>query len=185
MHTLARAIPSDEVRACGISAKLGYRLACPGDGCALLRALGEELPADPQATCPVEELAAGDNDLVLRTLDELRREMQSHLAKLRSLRAERTRGIRHADAPPSPVAIVTPPCASTGAIRRPSPPTSLHPILADYLTDAVTRHPAYADAVGDIAGGDEQRVRFLTTAASLAMSGMPLDRACALAACGS
>ena len=168
MQTLARAIPSEEAHECGISAKLGYRVACPADGCALLRALGHELPADPEATCPVEELAHGGNDLVLRTLDELRNEMQSQFAERQALRAERTRSMPHADASPSLVVIATPPCGMTTATKW--PPVSLHPILSHYLTDAVARNPAYADAVGDIAGGDEQRVRFLTTVASLAMS---------------
>ena len=98
MDTNACAHSSDEAPACGIAGKLGYRVACPESGCALLHALGEELPADRQAVCPVEELAHGDNDLVLRTLDELRREMQSHFAQLRILRAERSRGTRHANA---------------------------------------------------------------------------------------
>ncbi len=98
MDTSSRAIPSEKARTCGIAGKLGYKVACPEGGCSLLRALGESLPADRHAICPVEELAHGDNDLVLRTLDELRREMQSHFAELRAFGAERTRGTRHADA---------------------------------------------------------------------------------------
>jgi hypothetical protein len=66
---------SGEPRACGIARRLGYTVRCPDGGCALLDSLGKELPADRRAVCPVEDLA-GDNVVVLWTMDELRREMQ-------------------------------------------------------------------------------------------------------------
>lgn len=85
------------LRGCGIADKLGYRVICPKDGCALLRALGEQRPTDDRVSCPVEELAAGGNALVLRTLDALRRELERHSLHERARRAERSRALRHAD----------------------------------------------------------------------------------------
>jgi hypothetical protein len=95
----ARSLRSSEAaRSCGIAGRLGYAVVCPEGGCALLRALGDELPTDRRAVCPLEERAHGDNETVLRTLDELRREMQRHPAAFLALRAEATRARRHTDA---------------------------------------------------------------------------------------
>ncbi len=84
-------------RSCGIASRLGHHVACPDGGCALLRALGEALPADPGAACPIDELAGADNELVLRTLDELRRDVERHPEWKRARTATQTRAVRHAD----------------------------------------------------------------------------------------
>lgn len=76
MNTTADVRTVEAARACGIAAKLGYTVACPASGCALLGALDMVLPADGNAICPVEALAHGDNVVVLWTLDELRRQME-------------------------------------------------------------------------------------------------------------
>ena len=76
MNTGSSAECLEQPRACGIAANLGHEVACPEGGCALLHALGEEIPQDSQAVCPVEKLAHGDLGLVLWTLDELRQRME-------------------------------------------------------------------------------------------------------------
>ena len=99
MNTAACAECFDHSRTCGIAAKLGYGAPCPAGGCALLQALHQELPEDRQTICPVETLARGDNDLVLWTLDELRRQMQRDPEGWQSaVRADRSQGLRHAAA---------------------------------------------------------------------------------------
>ena len=81
----------EQPRACGIAANLGHDVACPEGGCALLHALGEAIPEDPQAVCPVEKLAGGKIGLVLWTLDELRQRMERDPAGWQnSLRSERS-----------------------------------------------------------------------------------------------
>lgn len=84
-------------RVCGIARKLGYTVECPPEGCSLLHAMGEELPEDDRV-CPIEELARGDNAVVLWTLDELRRELQRDPMPAGALRFGQDRGSRHADA---------------------------------------------------------------------------------------
>jgi len=99
VNTASSAERSEQARACGIAANLGHEVACPDGGCALLHALGEELPEDRRAICPVDKLAHGDIDLVLWTLDELRRQMQRDPDGWQNAtRAERSRGLRHAAA---------------------------------------------------------------------------------------
>jgi hypothetical protein len=81
----------EQPRACGIAANLGDEVACPEAGCALLHALGEEIPEDPQAVCPIEKLAHGDRGLVRWTLNELRQRMERDPAGWQnSLRSERS-----------------------------------------------------------------------------------------------
>lgn len=98
MDTASCARPSKVARSCGIASKLGYNAACPAGGCALLDALGYELPSDRRDVCPVEDLAQGDNVIVLWTFDELRREMQRESAVLRTVDAEPAEATRHTDA---------------------------------------------------------------------------------------
>jgi hypothetical protein len=94
MNTASNAERFEHGRACGIAANLGHDVECPDGGCALLHALGEELPKDPEAVCPVEKLANGDIDLVLWTLDELRQRMQRDPEGwLKVARAERSSGL--------------------------------------------------------------------------------------------
>lgn len=97
MDTASHADSSVETRMCGIAGRLGYTVPCPDGGCALIRALGEELPADCRVICPAEELARDGNELVLRTLDELRREMEQRTSAWAARRAQPLRSAHHAD----------------------------------------------------------------------------------------
>lgn len=97
MDTASHADTSVEARTCGIAGKLGYTVACPDGGCALIRALGEDLPADSRVICPAEELARDGNTLVLWTLDELRREMEERPSAWHARGAQPLRGAHHAD----------------------------------------------------------------------------------------
>jgi hypothetical protein len=96
MSTATAALPMPS-RTCGIARKLGNEVQCPPGGCALLRSLGETLPADAATRCPVDALARGDNELVLWTLDALRRELERDPHEVGALRHEHNRGSRHAD----------------------------------------------------------------------------------------
>lgn len=96
MSTATDTLPAT-TRTCGIAHKLGNDVPCPPGGCALLRSLGEVLPPDAATICPIDELARGDNELVLWTLDELRRELERDPRAVGGLRDERNRGSRHAD----------------------------------------------------------------------------------------
>lgn len=99
MNTGSSAERQEHPRACGIAANFGHDVACPEGGCALLHALGEEIPQDPQAVCPVEKLAHGDIGLVLWTLDELRQRMERDPVGWHdSVRSERPDGLRWATA---------------------------------------------------------------------------------------
>jgi hypothetical protein len=99
MNTASNAEGIEHDRACGIAANLGHEVACPDGGCALLHALGEELPDDDQAVCPVEKLANGDIELVLWTLDELRQRMQRDPEGWQNAaRVERSHGLRDVSA---------------------------------------------------------------------------------------
>jgi hypothetical protein len=85
-----------QVRWCAVTGRLGHLVECPPGGCALLHALGEQLPSDPRTPCRVERFAHGDNRFVIRTLDELRREMQGERAAARARTAKSKRVARHA-----------------------------------------------------------------------------------------
>ncbi len=82
---------------CGIAKRLGIEVPCPKGGCTLLAALGHEARTDTSEVCPVEEIAerAGFEPVVLRTLDELRRELDRIGVTLSAARATRTQGARH------------------------------------------------------------------------------------------
>ena len=96
MKTGSGAERVEQPRACGIAANLGHEVACPERGCALLHALGEEIPEDPQAVCPVEKLANGSIGLVLWTFNELRQRMERDPAGWQnSIRSERSNARRH------------------------------------------------------------------------------------------
>ncbi len=98
--TLAPASGDASARApsrCGIAARRGREVECPPGGCALLIALGYEQPSSPDETCPVEAIAqhAGFDASVVRTLDELRAELERSGVTLSLARAYRSRVARH------------------------------------------------------------------------------------------
>ncbi len=78
--------------------RLGVEVPCPRGGCTLLAALGHEARTDTSDMCPVEEIAerAGFEPVVLRTLDELRRELDRIGVTLNAPRATRSQSARHA-----------------------------------------------------------------------------------------
>jgi hypothetical protein len=94
--------PGSSGRSCGIARKLGYTVDCPAGGCALLDALGYDLPRDDREICPVEHLARGDNPVVLWTFDELRREMQRSREQDDVRRDAGDRDAHNADTPHHP-----------------------------------------------------------------------------------
>lgn len=95
MNTASSAECPKQPRACGIAANLGHDVACPDGRCALLHALGEEIPENSKGVCPVERLAHGDIGLVLWTLDELRQRMERDPEGWQNdVRAERPDGLR-------------------------------------------------------------------------------------------
>jgi hypothetical protein len=85
---------------CGIAARRGFDVDCPEGGCALLVALGFAPAPSPGDTCPIEEIAsrAGFDPGVVRTLDELREELERTGTALSFTRAARSRDARHAQA---------------------------------------------------------------------------------------
>lgn len=85
---------------CGIAARLGVEVTCGQGGCTLLAALGHEPRGDRTELCPVEAIAAraGYEPVVLRTLDELRKELDRVGVSLSATRATRTQHARHAAA---------------------------------------------------------------------------------------
>jgi len=85
---------------CGIAARRGFDVDCPDGGCALLVELGLAPAASSHDVCPVEQIAwrAGFDPSVVRTLDELRRELERTGVALSEARATRSRGARHAEA---------------------------------------------------------------------------------------
>ena len=87
-------------RRCEIAARLGNDVGCPTAGCALLIALGFDGPRPATERCPIDAIAerAGDEPIVARTLDELRRELERAGPALSAARAVRSRSGRHEDA---------------------------------------------------------------------------------------
>jgi hypothetical protein len=87
-------------RQCEIAARLGHTAACPPGGCALLAALGYDDPGPATHRCPVDAIAedAGGSPVVVRTLDELRRELERSGLALTTARAARSRASRHEQA---------------------------------------------------------------------------------------
>jgi hypothetical protein len=83
---------------CAIAARLGEQVPCPRGGCALLRSLGHDARAHSDEACPVELIAdrAGFEPVVVRTLDELRRELDRVGVSLSAARAARSHAARHA-----------------------------------------------------------------------------------------
>lgn len=96
MSTGTGTLPAS-TRMCGIAGKLGNEVPCPPGGCALLHALDETLPVHATTICPVDALAHGDNELVLWTLNELRRELERGPHKVDVHSHEHNRRSRHAD----------------------------------------------------------------------------------------
>jgi hypothetical protein len=87
-------------RRCGIAARLGAEVPCPDGGCRLLTNLDFDLPREHCATCPIEECAEASwfDPTVVRTLDELRRELDRVGTALSAARATRSRSARHDEA---------------------------------------------------------------------------------------
>ena len=87
-------------RLCEIAARLGSEVPCPAGGCALLVALGYDDAHPATEQCPISAIAerAGSEAIVLRTLDEVRRELDRAGLALSAAHAARSRAGRHEEA---------------------------------------------------------------------------------------